>query len=52
MRIVVVAHEAAKRYCDAVLIRDRVVALLESLNVPASAREPMHMDTLTASWRR
>ena len=46
------AHEAAKRYCDAVPLRDWVVAGLERLGVPPSMREPAHVDALAQSWRR
>ena len=46
------AHETAKRYCAAVPVRDWVVALLERLDVPPSAREPVHVDALTQWWRR
>ena len=48
------AHEAAKRYCDAVPLRDWVVALLDRLGLPATApaRAPVHVDALAGAWRR
>ena len=52
MTVADLAHEAAKRYCDAVPLHDWVVALLERLGVPASARAPAHVETLALSWRR
>ena len=54
MTVADLAHEAAKRYCDAVPLRDWVVALLDRLGLPATApaREPVHVDALARSWRR
>jgi hypothetical protein len=46
------AHEAAKRYCDAVPVRDYVVVALERNGMASAAREPAHVDALTQSWRR
>jgi len=46
------AHEAARRYCDAVPVRDYVVVMLERNGMASVAREPAHVDALTAAWRR
>jgi len=46
------AHQAAKRYCDAIAVRDWIVATLERLGLTAAARDPVLVDDLTAAWRR
>jgi hypothetical protein len=51
MSISDLAYEAARRYCDAIPVRDWVVAALER-HIPSAARVPAHVDDLTAGWRR
>src|SRR6266478_1189927 len=46
------AHEAARRYCDTIPVRDWIGVLLERHGMPPAAREPVHVDDLTAAWRR
>jgi hypothetical protein len=45
------AHEAAKRYCAAILSHECVEELLERLGVPAAWRAPEHVEALMARCR-
>jgi hypothetical protein len=52
MSVADLAHEAAKRYCAALPLREWGDAVLERLAVPAALREPRHVDGLMDRWRR